>query len=68
MSEWVAWTLLAASMQAVRTAGQKYLHESLSALTATLAVTFRLACGALVLPLVRSAHRARRLSVSTSPR
>ena len=37
MSEWVAWTLLAASMQAVRTAGQKYLHESLSALTATLA-------------------------------
>ena len=37
MTDWIAWTLLAASMQAVRTAGQKYLHESLSALTATLA-------------------------------
>jgi drug/metabolite transporter (DMT)-like permease len=33
---WVLWTLLAASMQAVRTAGQKQLAEVVSPLTATL--------------------------------
>lgn len=33
---WVLWTFLAASMQAVRTAGQKQLSEVVSPLTATL--------------------------------
>lgn len=36
IESWVLWTLLAASMQAVRTAGQKQLSGSVSPMTATL--------------------------------
>ncbi|MDA0791955.1 MAG: EamA family transporter [Proteobacteria bacterium] len=37
IESWVAWTLLAATMQSVRTAGQKALNQDVSALAATLA-------------------------------
>ncbi|MBV1877661.1 MAG: DMT family transporter [Pseudomonadales bacterium] len=36
IESWVLWTLLAASMQAVRTAGQKYLTRDITPLAATL--------------------------------
>ena len=36
VDNWVAWTLLAASMQSVRTAGQKYLTGNISPLAATM--------------------------------
>ncbi len=36
LESWIFWSLLAASMQSVRTAGQKKLNEHISALAATL--------------------------------
>ncbi|MBT4615344.1 MAG: EamA/RhaT family transporter, partial [Gammaproteobacteria bacterium] len=36
LESWVFWSLLAATMQAVRTAGQKYLIADISPLGATL--------------------------------
>lgn len=36
LEPWVWWTLLAASMQSVRTAGQKYLTTEISPLAATM--------------------------------
>jgi len=36
IESWVWWTLLAASMQAIRTAGQKYLSNAISPLATTL--------------------------------
>ena len=36
LESWVFWSLLAATMQAVRTAGQKYLTQDISASGATL--------------------------------
>ena len=37
LESWIFWTVLAAFMQSVRTAGQKQLNQSVSAESATLA-------------------------------
>ena len=37
LESWIFWTILAATMQSVRTAGQKQLNQSVSAESATLA-------------------------------
>lgn len=58
-NNWVAWTLLAASMQSVRTAGQKYLTGNISPLAATMVrYLFGLPFAAVYLASIAGAHGA----------